>query len=551
MKIASGTGHIRRYLALATLVLKHGRRDLLEGAAFDDVFTEDRSEDDSGDAEGFVADLESLGPTFVKLGQLLSTRPDLLPPAYLDALDRLQDAVDPLPFEQVRQVVEEELGVRLGTAFARFDEVPLAAASLGQVHRGELRDGRPVAVKVQRPGIRSRVREDLDVLETLAGLVERTETGEKYQLTAILDEFRRSLARELDYRREARNLQTLAGNLSEFERIEVPQPVDDYTTSRVLTMELVAGHKVTELTDLGRLDIDGQTLAQELFEAYLRQILDDGFVHADPHPGNVFITDEDHLALLDLGMVVRLDTAVRDQLLRLLLAVAEGDAVGASEAAMAMCDQQEGADEAAFRREIAEVVGLYLDLPAEDLRIGGIVLRLARVAASTGHPPPPELTLLGRTLLNLDAVGRSLAPEFEPNVAIRRIAAEVASKSLIETLTPSRAMRSVLDAKEFAEELPGRLNRILERVDRGELRLEIDAIDETRLTRAIQKVANRVTMGLVLAALIVGAAMLMRVETEPRLFGYPALAIVAFLLAALGGVGLIASIVWNDRRDRH
>ncbi|CAN5150548.1 hypothetical protein BH18GEM1_BH18GEM1_17430 [soil metagenome] len=220
-----------------------------------------------------------------KLGQLLSTRADLLPLPYLEALARLQDRVEAFPFEAVEEIVQTELGVRLSKAFASFDPKPLAAASLGQVHHAALRDGRPVAVKVQRPAIRQQIVEDLAVLEEIADFLDRrTDWGWRYGFVGLLDEFRKTLLRELDYRQEAANLVSLGKNLAEYERIIVPQPVDDYTTERVLTMDFVRGKKVTALGPLGRLEMDGEPLADELFKAYLQQTLVDGLFHADPHP---------------------------------------------------------------------------------------------------------------------------------------------------------------------------------------------------------------------------------------------------------------------------
>src|ERR1700682_4093648 len=305
MGISVKPQHLKRYRDIALLIAKYGRPGLLKQAGLDDVIEDGPpSGEMAKTGEALAADLEKLGPTFIKLGQVLSVRYDLIPAEYAEALARLQDDVTPFSFEAVERIVSTELGLRISKAFAEFEATPIAAASLGQVHRAKLRDRRDVAVKVQRPGIRKTIAEDLDALEEIADWIDaHTEFGRTRRLGDFLDEFRKSLMRELDYRREAQNLVTIRTNLAEFKRIVVPQPIDDYTTSRVLTMEYVDGVKITKLSNMAKLEFPGQELADELFRAYLKQILIDGFFHADPHPGNVFITKDKRLALLDLGMV--------------------------------------------------------------------------------------------------------------------------------------------------------------------------------------------------------------------------------------------------------
>ena len=319
--------HLKRYKDVAVLLMKYGRSDLVKAAGLDPTLDDESPAATATDpaASELANDLERMGPTFIKLGQLLSTRPDILPLPYLQALTRLQDRVEPFSFAEVESIVISELGVRLSKAFSEFEAKPVAAASLGQVHRAAMRDGRPVAVKVQRPDIRERVMEDLDALEEIAEFLDdHTEMGRRYGFVQILDEFRRSLLRELDYRQEAQNLTLLRRNLSEFSAIVVPAPIEDYTTSRVLTMEYVSGTKITTLSPVALLELNGAALAEQLFRAYLKQILVDGFFHADPHPGNVLVTDAGQIALLDLGMVGRIAPRLQEPLLQLLLAISEG-----------------------------------------------------------------------------------------------------------------------------------------------------------------------------------------------------------------------------------
>jgi ubiquinone biosynthesis protein len=541
---------VQRYAQISRVLLRHGG-DLVRSsglsATLGEPVEDDGEEIDDEAALDLAADLESLGPTFIKLGQLLSTRADLLPDAHIEALARLQDDVEPVPFDDIRTVVEEDLGARLSNVFTSFDEDPIASASLGQVHHAVLRDGREVAVKVQRPGIRDVVARDLEVLHHVASFLDgHTDAGERYHFDEIIDEFERSLTRELDYRREAVSLGELAENLASFDRLMVPGHVPDLSTTRVLTMDHVEGTKLTDLSGLARLDLDGTALLDELFRAYLKQMLSDGFVHADPHPGNVLLTPDHRLALIDVGMVIRLEPTTREQMLRLLLAVADGEGDQAADVALAMGSPTSFFDEEAFRKDVASLVGSYHDLPAEDAQAGRILAEVTRISGQDGVRPPTELTLLGRTLLALDQVAKELDPDFDADDAIRRHASEVLTRTMVDELTPSSMLRGLLDTKEFIEQFPGRANQILSALADGSMRVRVDAVDAERLIGAIQRLANRLVAGLVLAALIVGAAMLSGVETEATIWGYPALAFVFFVVAGLMGFWLVVTILRND-----
>lgn len=541
--------HLSRYRDLLTLLLRYGRSDLIARARLEEVLAEElpSSDTDGTGPEAFVTDLERLGPTFVKLGQLLSTRSDLLPGPYVLALSRLQDDVAPVPFAEIETTVRAELGVRLSKAFKIFDAQPTAAASLGQVHRAVLRDGRTVAVKVQRPGVRLQVADDLEVLRGVAELFERySETGTRYEAVALVEQLRRSLLRELDYRVEAENMTVLGRNLVRFHRLIVPQPVPDYTTSRLLTMDYVTGTKITALSPLVLLEVDAAELADVLFAAYLRQILVDGFFHADPHPGNLLATPDGRLAMLDVGMVARLTARVQDQLLQLLMAISEGRGDEAVDYATRLGDPRGDFRPDAFGRHIRALVAEHREATVRDLPVGRLVLDVTRIAADSGLRLPAELMMLGKTFLNLDEVARRLDPDFNPAAALRRHVITVLEGRLFTGISAASVFGGVLEVKDLVERLPGRVNRILDRLATDDVRVRVDGLDQTKLMTAAQKIANRITLGLLLAALIVGAALLTQVETSVHLLGYPALAIVFFVLAAAGGVGLILSILFGD-----
>ena len=552
MSISLRPEHLKRYKDMALLLMRYGRADLVRSAGLAEAIdgTQD-VEVSPAKMEELAADVEQMGPTFIKLAQLLSTRADLLPQPYIDALTRLQDKVEPFPFTEVEGIVATELGVRISKAFSRFDATPIAAASLGQVHRAALRDGREVVVKVQRPGIREEMSKDMDVLSDMSAFLDsHTEAGRKYEFSPFLEEFRKNLLRELDYRLEARNLVVFANNLRDFDRIVVPQPVEDYTTSRVLTMDYISGRKITSLSPLAKIDLDGYQLAEHLFQAYLQQILIDGFFHADPHPGNVFLTDDRRVALIDLGMVARIAPRFQDNLIQLLLAISEGKGDEAADRTIKIGEAKPGFDEKTFRRLVADLVLENQNTQMENIDSGRVVLRITQMAGECNFRLPPEFTMIAKTLLNLDQVVHTLDPKFDPNFAIRNWADVIMQRRLKKSLSAGNLYGTVLELKEFVDKFPSRVNQLVDTLTTKGIHIDVDAIDEHSLLASLHKIANRITVGLLLAALIVGAALMMRVESSLTILGYPAIAIVFFLLAAVGALVLVFNILFNDEKDK-
>lgn len=543
--------NLKRYKDIGLLLFKYGNSDLVKYAGIDQAMLTETSPSTDAPAKAteLAADLEKMGPAFVKLGQLLSTRPDFLPPIYIDALSRLQDNCEPFAFAEVEKTIVNELGVRLSKAFSQFNQVPVAAASLGQIHHVVMRDGREVAVKVQRPGIRESIIQDLHILTDIADFYDaHTEAGKRYEYGLMLEEFSKSILAELDYRKEAHNLETMKHNLRVFESIVVPAPINDFSSSKVLTMEFIHGKKITNVTALELLEIDGEALAEEAFAAYLQQILVDGFFHADPHPGNVLLTKENKIGLLDLGMVAYLTPSMQGRLLQLILAISEGRSDAAADTAIDIGTRRDDFDETACRKKIADLVQTSGGENIEQMQIGRVVLDITRAAGDCGIRVPSELTMLGKTLLNLDQVGRTLFPAFDPNASVRRHAAKIMQQRMFKDVSPGHLFTSILEAKNFAEKFPSHINKILDLAANNKLTVKV--IDEPLLVDAFQKLANRVSLALILAALIVGAALLMQVSTRFTIFGYPGLAILCFLAAAGGGAAMAIEIAFYDQRPQ-
>ena len=544
---------LKRYKDVVSLFVKYGRGDLVQKSPLLRPAGNGQALAKAGDskAEELAEDLEQLGPTFIKLAQLLSTRADMLPAPYLEALARLQDDVEPFPIAEVEEIVSTELGARLSKLFLEFEREPMAAASLAQVHRARMRDGRDVVVKVQRPEIREQIVEDLEALGQVAEFIDaHTETGKRYEFTNFLAELRRTLLRELDFQKEATNLKKLRESLREFEYIVVPEPIDDYTTSRVLTMDYIAGKKITDVSPLRLVELDGMALSDELWRAYLKQMLVDGFFHADPHPGNVFLTDDNRIALLDLGMVGHVGGQFQENLLRLLLAISEGHGDEAAQIAIKMGEPKANFDKTDFQNRVSNLVARHADATLDQVDAGRVALEITRIAADCWFRLPTQFTMIAKALLNLDQVVYTLAPDFNANAVMRDEAAQILTRKLATSVEPGSVMGRIVEVKEFAERLPSRVNKILDVVGNNELKLTVDAIDEKVLLDGLQKVANRITLGLILAALIVGAALMMRVETTFKIWGYPGLPAIFFLIAALASLILVASILFTDEKPK-
>ena len=550
------TSRIDRYRDLGRLFFLYGRKDFrLELKAPEDLIEESSEEeplheDVAQRARAFTAKLKEMGPTFVKFGQILSTRHDIVPPEYIRELEVLQDDVEPFSFAEVEQIVEEELGVRLSKAFSEFDSQPLAAASLGQVHRASLRDGREVVVKIQRPGVKERIKEDLDIFEEMARALDRwTSLGEKMELTRTVEQARKTMLQELNYRLEAANIEMMRRNLAEFEDIYVPAVIRDYTTARVLTTEFIQGKKISRVSPLAVVDHDYSSLAKSVTHAYLKQICVDGVWHSDPHPGNIFLA-EDKLVLLDFGMIGRIGMEMQDDITKLLLSVTENRGKDAAAVCLNMGLTTEGFDRRTFERDIIDFVTTYHDADLERANTGQLIFAILSVSNRNHVQLPAELAMLAKTLLHLDEITRTLDPNYNPREVIRDYAERLISQKVAQKFHPRNFYGPMLDLNELVMEFPRRAREILNQVAEGQLSVRIQVSQLDSLLQGMQRIANRITIGVIIASLIIGSSLMMQVRTRSTLFGYPSLAVIGYLIASAIGLYLIVTILWKDRRDR-
>ena len=546
---AAPTG-VARTAQILRFLLKYRTAGVFTGLDLDAAAETVDDQPASGTPEEFVKDLESLGPTFVKIGQALSTRPDMVPPAYLEALERMQDNVAPVPFDEIREVVEQSLGVRLSKPFTEFDETPIGCASLAQVHRACLRDGRTVAVKVQRPGIGPQIRADLDAIGALAKRADQhTRMGRDVHFADWVQEFRRALLGELDYRMEAENLDRFGEHLADYPQLYVPSPLWDLCADKVLTMDLVEGTKVTEVSGLRRTEEPMDDLARALMRGYLDQVFVHGEIHADPHPGNLLVTDDGRLALFDLGMIAHVPPRMRERLLKLLFAAVDGRGEAVANESIAMGTRLEHFDAGRYQREVGQMVARYAaHASGRNVSEGRLMLDLVRLGTACGLRTPPELSLLGKTLLNLERVADALAPDVDVREVVEGHLDGVMRGRLRKALSPSSIATELMEVQGLLRDAPRKVSDLLSLLADNRFKVQVGGLD--KLMESLQKIANRIAAGVITASLIIGAALMMRIDTGPNLFGYPAIALVLFLIGAGLGITIVVNSLRSDRKAK-
>ncbi|MDQ3618282.1 MAG: AarF/UbiB family protein [Pseudomonadota bacterium] len=544
---------LKRNAQILRFLIKYRNAGVFTGLDIDAASLEGIEADTGeGKPEEFVNDLEALGPTFIKIGQALSTRSDMVPAPYLVALERMQDDVAPVPFDEVRAAVEDELGVRINKVFATFEETPLGSASLAQVHRATLRDGRSVAVKVQRPAIIDTIREDLASLASLAGKVDSmTDLGRRLRFADWVYEFRKTLLAELDYRSEAENLDRFNAHFAGYPELFVPKPVWDLTRARVLTMELVTGTKATDITGLQRTENAYGGLASALMRGYLDQVFVHGEIHADPHPGNLLVTEDGRLALLDLGMVAHVPPKQRERLLKLLFAAVDGRGEEVAHESIGMGTRLEDFDEERYLRDVGQLVSRYAARSgAQSQSEGRLMLELVRLATTCGLRTPPEMSLLGKTLLNLESVAVALDPDMDTKRVIEDHLDQVMRQRLRKSLSPANMASEMMEVQALLREAPRKVSDVLSLLAENRLQVRLVGFEDSQLMESLQKIANRIAAGIVTAALILASALMMQTGTGPTLLGYPAIALVLFLIGAALGIAIVLSALRRDHKAK-
>ena len=486
---------------------------------------------------------EELGPTFVKFGQMASLRPDLVPSPLIDELGKLQDDVAPVDMSQISEVIEQSTGKPLKETFSVFDVTPVAAASISQVHRGVLAaDGRIASVKVQRPGIRAKMRTDLDILAILAEqLHERVEELNSFDLPNLVRLIKKTLLRELDFRREARHMKiarTYAGKTAD---VYIPEVYEAYCSEHLLVMEFIQGAK---LKDFKRESIDDpELLARQGLAAAIDQILKHGFFHADPHPGNIMITQNGRMCLIDWGMTGRLSERDRHQLIGLLQAVLEKDGEAMVHTLLRIGRAEAAIDQRGLERDLLDILDLHYAVPIKDMNIGHLLMAITDLLRTYRLRLPPDLVIMVKALVAAEGTARRIYPELD---VVSEAKAHI-SKLAAQRYTPESVLRrlrfSVSQLFSLQKEIPSRLESLLGKADRNELTLGFRHENLSGLIDTLENVASRVTFGIIIAAMILGSSMIITTGVRPLLFGFPALGVIGYLFSGLLGIWLLINII--------
>ena len=489
--------------------------------------------------------LEELGPTFIKFGQILSTRPDFLPPAFIKELAKLQDQVPSFGAVQARETVEQELNKSIDELFKKFKRKPIAAASLSQVHKAVLPNGEVVAVKIQRPNIREIIELDIEILENLAGILEnRLHNGWFYRPKLIVEELKKAIRREIDFINEAHNFEKFRINFKEVEYIQSPKIYWEMTTAKILTMEFIEGVKINEITqDKYKNVFDARKVAKRGAEVILKQVLEDGFFHADPHPANLFVLPPATIVMLDVGMVGYLDEKTIVNGVKLLQAIVDKNLDQVMNSLRNLGIIIKEIDKNLFRQDLAELFGRYLGIPLKNLEISKVNQDILRVMARYNLALPANLVLTLKALSMTETTGKQLDPDFDMLSAAKPFVKKLLRKKFAPEELLKKSGIMLRESVGLIEQLPQNLIDISRKLKEGKLKFNFKHRGLEKLTKEIDRSSNRISFSLIIASLIVGSSLVLQQQVGPFIFGYPVIGIIGYLLASFLGLGLVISIL--------
>jgi ubiquinone biosynthesis protein len=549
--------HLNRYRQILSILIKYGFGDLLEMLRIDQylevglqMISKKRAErtDRLTRPERLRLAIEELGPTYIKLGQILSTRPDLITVEFLDELSKLQDEVPPFSFDDVVQIVESEFGVTPKDLFESLDGESFASASIGQVHRAELEDGENVAVKFQRPGIQRIIEVDLEIMLHLATLAERhIEEISVLRPVKIVEEFARSLEKEIDYKVEATNMERTARQFLDTPFVYIPKVYRDLTTTRIITTEFVEGIKISEIDELDAAGLDRKLIVARVAEVVLRQIFDHGFFHADPHPGNVFVLPDNVICLLDFGMAGVVERQTREDFVDLMYSIIHQDESRAADALLKLTYWVQEPDRRAFEREMADFMGRHFYKPLKDIEFALLFKDLLDLVTKFHLRLPANIFLMMKAIGSLEGVGKLLDPEFD----MIAYAEPFIQRAMRARFTPQRIVDDVINVAskllEFFQQFPKDLLDITQLIRKQRFRLQIEHQGLETMLATHDQISNRISFSIIIAALIIGSALIVVSEIPPLMFGISLIGIILFFAAAIMGIWLLIAILRKGR----
>jgi ubiquinone biosynthesis protein len=549
--------HLTRYRQILTILFKYGFGDLLEMLKIDqyiEVGLQMISKKRAARTERLTRPqrlrmaFEELGPTYIKLGQILSTRPDLIPVDFIDELAKLQDNVPPFDFNEVIRLVESEFGIPPDKLFKRLDETPLASASIGQVHRAVLIDGETVAAKFQRPGIRRTIEVDLEIMLHLATLAERhIEELSLHRPVKIVEEFARTLEKEIDYKIEATNMERAARHFLDTPYVYIPKVYREITTARVLITEFIKGIKISEIDKLEAAGLDRKLITARGAELVLSQVFKHGFFHADPHPGNIFALPNNVICMLDFGMAGVVDRKTREDFVDLVDSVVQQNEARAAQALLRLTYWEEEPEMRMLEREVADFMGRHLYKPLKDVEFARLMRELLELATNFRLQIPPDIFLMMKAISTVESVGRILDPDFDMVAQASPFIQQVK----LERFKPQRIAGDVVDLAskllQFLQQFPKDLLDISNLIRRQRLSLQIEHKGLEKMLATHDQISNRLSFSIIIAALIIGSALIVISETPPLVFGISLIGIILFFAAAIMGIWLLVAILRKGR----
>jgi len=549
--------HLARYRQILTVFFKYGFGDLVELLKIEQyieiglqLISKNRRSrlEKLSRAERVRMACEELGPTYIKFGQILSTRPDLVPVDFIKELSKLQDNVPSSPFGEIIKIIESELGAPLEDIFDFFDKTPLASASIGQVYRAILKDGEEVAVKVQRPGIKKIIEVDLEIMLHLATLVERhIEEMSLHQPVKIVEEFARTLEKEIDYTIEATSMERIARNFLNDLTIYVPKVFRDTTTESILTTEFVEGIKVSEIDRLEKAGLDRKLITVRGADIVLKQIIKHGFFHADPHPGNIFVLPDNVICLLDFGMTGSVDRRTRESFIDLTESVVSRNESRTTQVLLKLTYWDEDPNIRLLEKDVADFMGRHLYKPLKDIKIGKLLHNLLELAFQHRLRIPPDIFLMLKALSALEGVGFMLDPDFD----MIKNAAPLIKEIKLSRLSPQRItgdiFRLAIELFQFLQNFPKDILSITRLIKQQKLSLNLEYKGLDKMLSTYDQISNRISFSIIIAALIIGSALIVMSKVPPLFYDISLIGIIGFLAAAIMGIWLLVAILRKGR----